>query len=391
MRGWVAILALVGLMAGCGGLGEGLGGSAEDETGGAVGEGIARDAETIELGGALSSVAFGEGSLWITDLGGYACDDTPGGPSSDQTSSASCVEPDEVLLKRVDPETLEVIAAIPLRSPHVKTAFGAGSVWVLSSDRASPSGPSGKVLRIDPEKDRIVGEITTGDSSSIAFGEGSLWVTGSRDGTVSRVDPDTGETVAEIEVSTGGVVSGLAVDERSGTVWVANTGSGPPETFVPPEDYERGFRSTPAEDAKLVRVDAATNRVVAEIPIEATTIEGGARDAAVGGDAVWATSVNGRLIRVDPATNEAVIELPLGDYSFDVEVSEETVWATSEANVRDRDSFTHRLTRVDTATNHVVGSVDIDNLSGLALGAGAAWVTTGNVETGEGTLVRYTL
>lgn len=189
-------------------------------------------------------------------------------------------------------------------------------------------------------------------------------------------------------MSAGGA-SDVAVDERSGTVWAANTASGPPGSFIPPEDYERGVRSEPARDAKLVRVDARTNRVVAEVPIENTAIEGGASSVDVGKDAVWVTSVNGKLFRVDPATNEVVAEVPLGDYSFDVEASEDGVWATSEVDVHSPASYTHRLTRVNPATNGVTSSVEIENVSGLALGDGAVWLTTGNPETGEGELMRY--
>ena len=79
------------------------------------------------------------------------------------------------------------------------------------------------------------------------------------------------------------------------------------------------------------------------------------------------TSVNGNLLRVDPETNEVVAKLLIGDYSFDVEASEETVWATSEVNVNDYATYTHRLTRVDPASGHVADSLDVKNVSGVAL------------------------
>lgn len=391
VRGWVIllVLALTGLAASCGGSEDNSVEPAENNREDAVGEETVQYAETIGLEGVLSSVAFGEGSVWVTDLGDYACDDTPGALPSGQGSSASCASPQEVLLKRIDPETREVLATIGLKASHVEVAaFGAGSVWTLSRDPASPSGSSGEVLRVDPGTNQIVGEIPVSDPGEVAFGEDSLWVTNVRDGTVSRIDPKTREVMAEIKVSAGGA-SDVAVDERSGTVWAANTASGPPGSFIPPEDYERGVRSEPARDAKLVRVDARTNRVVAEVPIENTAIEGGASSVDVGRDTVWVTSVNGKLFRVDPATNEVVAEVPLGDYSFDVEASEDGVWATSEVDVHSPASYTHRLTRVNPATNGVTSSVEIENVSGLALGDGAVWLTTGNPETGEGELMRY--
>ncbi len=33
--------------------------------------------------------------------------------------------------------------------------------------------------------------------------------------------------------------------------------------------------------------------------------------------------------------------------------------------------------------------MEIENVSGLALGNGAVWLTTGDTETGEGELMRY--
>ena len=50
----------------------------------------------------------------------------------------------------------------------------------------------------------------------IVFGEGSIWVANSGDGTVSRIDPASGNVVATIEV--GGNPASVAVGE--GGVWV---------------------------------------------------------------------------------------------------------------------------------------------------------------------------
>ena len=40
-----------------------------------------------------------------------------------------------------------------------------------------------------------------------------------------------------------------------------------------------------------------------------------------------------KLARVDPARNEAVAEFGIGNYSSNVEVSEDAVWATSEVGI----------------------------------------------------------
>lgn len=177
MRGWVIllVLALTGLAAGCGGSEENFVEPAEDNREGTVGEDALQDAETTGLEGILSSAAFGEGSVWVTDLCNYAYDDAPRTLPSGQGSSASFASPQEVLLKRIDPETREVLVTIALEASHVElAAFGEGSVLALSRD---PASPSGEVLRIDPRTNQIVGEILVDDPRDVAFGKNSLWVT----------------------------------------------------------------------------------------------------------------------------------------------------------------------------------------------------------------------
>ena len=340
--------------------------------------------ESTPLGRASTLVGFGEGSLWIADHGDYACDDTPGVASGEDEVRvmAGCVGPEETFLRRIDPGNRETGATVRFEGPNVMgISFGAGSVW-LSLDSYRPAG--GSVAKLNPTTNEIVAEVRVESPSGMDFGHGSLWVA-SRTGTISRINPQSDEVEAEIPVSAGGA-NDVAVDERSGAVWVAVQGAPEEGGALSPEDYERGTRPEPGEDSKLVRIDPGTNQAVAEIPIEENAIEGGTSSVAVGRGAVWVTSVNGKLLRVDPETNRVVARLSIGDYSFDVEASEEAVWTTSEANVNDYAAYTHRLTRVDPGNNRIAGSIDVQNVSGLALDGRSAWATTGNIETGEGSL-----
>jgi len=300
---------------------------------------------------------FGEGSLWATDL------------------------PPKPLLKRLDPRTGAEEEVIPLKgffSNITEVAVGAGSVWVSSGDYYP--GPVGKrlpgdvVFRIDPETNRVVDRIPVDSPCGLAFGHGSVWATSAEHGTVSRIDPETGEVAAEIEVGRGAV--DIAADERSGAVWVAG--------LYLPKDYG-GYDSPEAsEDNKLSRVDPETNRVVAEIPIGAGSPDGGAQSVAVGEGAVWAQSSDGRLFKVDPATNEVVAVVPLGDYSSHLLVSGGAVWATVQV------STATRLVRVAPRTGHVVASEDLGptervGFGRLVAGGGYVWFASG---TGEVTLAR---
>jgi DNA-binding beta-propeller fold protein YncE len=200
--------------------------------------------------------------------------------------------------------------------------------------------------------------------SGLAFGHGSVWVTSAAYGTVSRIDPQTGEVVAKIEVGRGAV--DIAVDESSGAVWVAGLDLS--------EDYVEYDPPKYSEDRKLSRVDPATNRVVAEIPIRAGSPDGGAQSVAVGKSEVWAQSVDGRLFKVNPATNEVAAMVSLGEWSSHLAVFRGAVWATFQAYSA---GTGEQLVRVDPRTEHVVASEDIGPVSRVGYGrlvAGGGYV-----------------
>ena len=345
-------------------------------TGGlSMAEGVVRISETVPLGRPSALLGYGEGSLWVADNGDYSCDDTPGAADSSgggaSASSASCAGPPEAFLRKLDPRTGEVEATIPASGGGQEfrgVAFGAGSVWASSSSYA-PRSDDG-VLRIDPGTGRIVGRVPVDFAAGLGFGQGSVWATSSRDGTVSRIDPETGRVTATIPIGAG-VANDVEVDERSGAVWVASQYSPGNADELSQEDYEKGVRPEPDAGAKLARVDPRTNRVVAEILIEATAIEGGASGVAVGeGGAVWVTSVNGKLLRVDPETDEVAARLKLGDGASDddhaagVEASGEAVWVRATLDY-DKPGWTQHLIRVDPESNRVVDSVEVEDASGL--------------------------
>ncbi len=335
------------------------------------------DSRAFPQDGPVSVAGFGAGSLWVTDLGDYRCDDTPG-------IEGSCSGPKEVSLQRLDPETLKVDATIPLKGTEgVSMAFGAGDAWISYDNYLRPS-KSG-VLRLDTETNEITHRIPVETPSGVAFGGGSLWVTSLEAGTVSRVDPGTNEVAEEIRVSGGGAGE-VAFGE--GAVWVASYGGPNGGQGLSEEDYERGTRPEPLEDAKLVRIDPGSAEVVAQVPVQSRAIEGGASSVAVGDGAVWVTSVNAKLLRIDPETNKVVARMDVGDYSFEVGTGAGAVWVVSEVGVDEPNAYTNRLTRVDPRTNRATGRLDVRGAGGLAFGDDAVWFSTGSIERGEGALIR---
>jgi len=75
------------------------------------------------------------------------------------------------------------------------------------------------VIEIDPTTLRPVDQIRVGaEPTDAAVGLGAIWVTNRGDGTISRIDPVTGDVTDTIEI--GAPVAAVDVDEGSGTLWV---------------------------------------------------------------------------------------------------------------------------------------------------------------------------
>jgi DNA-binding beta-propeller fold protein YncE len=156
-----------------------------------------------------------------------------------------------------------------------------------------------------------------------------------------------------------GMASQTDVAAASGAVWVLN-------------------RSQPSGDAILVRVDPATDRVVARIAIGPAAVRVAAGD---GGVWVLRSSANGSdLVQVDPATNRVARTVPLGNSTRPAMASGEhhllvaggAVWVMNQAGIL----------RVDPGSGQVKTVMGPDRygpLSGLAAAGGSVWAVAGMV------------
>jgi YVTN family beta-propeller protein len=97
------------------------------------------------------------------------------------------------------------------------------------------------------------------------------------------------------------------------------------------------------------------------------------RAIASGEGAVWVASVeDGTIMRIDPATNEVVATIPVsagGDGPWDVVAGEGGVWVTVG-----KQAHPSQVLRIDPATNEVDAHIDVDDAGVLATGLGAVWV-----------------
>ena len=187
-----------------------------------------------------------------------------------------------------------VTADVPVGSSPSSVAAGDGSVWVTNYN-------AGTVSRIDPATHAVKETIpAVSTPSAIAVGAGSVWVANTWSGTVSWINPTVNRVVETIPVGNG--PSGIAVGD--GSVWVANS-----------------------SDGTLTRIDPQTNLVQATIPVG-----NGPNAIAAGAGGVWvANEFSGTVSRIDPATNQAVT-IRVGSRPQGVAVADGLVWVGAQAS-----------------------------------------------------------
>lgn len=245
-------------------------------------------------------------------------------------------------------------------------------------ERAEPLPPAAQLEEAVPDIE--VGERPSG----VAYGDDSVWVANSGDGTVMVIDPVDRQIVETIDV--GGDPDDVAVGV--GAAWVSDSGAGtiarvplpssgePLEPFV----FEVGDPGSThmdvapgadglwvAKDDFVFRVDPATNDVQAITPtVESPT------DIAVGEGAVFVLGES-EVARIDPVSLAAT---PLADVApsanQDMGFNDGYLWiANGDAG---------EVTRVDPNTGEKSAPIFVGgNFSGISVDDDAVWVISGGV------------
>jgi DNA-binding beta-propeller fold protein YncE len=217
-------------------------------------------------------------------------------------------------------------------------AVGAGSAWV-----GIQRGGAGFVVRIDLATNEVVAEIPVQETpwrKRIDATDEAVWV--ASHGVLERIDPDTNTVVASVDLR-GRPISAIAADSTA--VWAV--------AITRPSDEAGEWTGN------LVRVDTATNEAVAEIPL-GPQVAGYEDEVMVGAGSVWVLGVRwfekedaeygSDLIRVDPATNGIVARIPVG--GFHMVMGADEVWVRFIADgVFDTYGERGLWTRVDLRTS----------------------------------------
>ena len=255
-------------------------------------------------------------------------------------------------LVRIDPRTNTIVATIPVGHGEGGVALGEGAVWV-----ANPQ--EGTVSRIDPQTDRVVATITLAPQHAVqalTVSPGAVWVSQFEQDALVRIDPHANHVVATIPNQPG--ITGVSFG--AGSVWTCS--------------HHNPFNG-------LEQLNPQTNQVQAQLSVGGGDGRSCSAVVALAAQTVWATShINGEhdtgLQRIDPVTKTVVATIPVPQaIPFHFAANEQGVWLYSESGVY----------RVDPATNQLVGQLAIPDVFGIAVAAGAVWVSKG-----DGTLLRIT-
>jgi peptide/nickel transport system substrate-binding protein len=275
---------------------------------GRISEGGGGIVSALQVGSIPDAIAFGEGSLWVTET-------TTG------------------RIARIDPKTSLVVDTIGVgRSPNA-VAAGHDTIWVANGNDRS-------VSRVSPLTNEVIDTIEVGNGpSGVAIDEQWVWVTNRLDGTLARIDPQKGEAVAfRVGTTPAGVAAG------AGSVWVSDFDTGAvvrvdPATGgslarIPVGNGPASIAAAEGQvwvvnsrDGTVSRIDPGTNTVAATIFV-------GAEPGVVAvGESVWVTvSSSAEIVRIDPATNGIVRHIPVQSRPRGIAVADGDAWFTARAD-----------------------------------------------------------
>ncbi len=281
-------------------------------------------------------------------------------------------------------ESVEVSAPIAVGTPPLRLAADQDGVWVTSER-------DGTLTKLDPASGDRVWQVSPAgaDPSGVAIGGRWLWATDPAHGKLLRLDPDNGRLLQSIDV--GGAPGPIALG--GGRVWVADE-KGAGVTAVNSESgrvYRRGLppHAAPlrlavgagglwvssASTGAIRRIDLSSLAVGEPIPVGR-----GPAGVAVAGGLVWvANSRSDTVTRVDPS-----IHAPLGDpvevggRPGGIDSGTGLVWVAS--------SLEDTVTRLDIKSGRTVGAaLGVGRRPGaVAVGSTAVWVA----DNGEGAVTR---
>lgn len=239
----------------------------------------------------------------------------------------------------------------------VAAGIAAGVVLLTADESSALAAPEpNSVIEIDPHTNKPVAEVAVGSNpTALAIGQGAVWALNADDQTISRIDP---KTKAQKTFSVGTTPTDLAVGE--GAVWVGNGVVSPTSGFPGPVL------------SSVSRVDPDTFAVLGTEKLPAKGDGGVPGDSlVVGKGAVWAINPDLSISRLDPGSGKIVARIPTSVTEI-AAGPDGVLWGLTQPPEPG-------LVRVSPRSNSVTATIRItsDELSDIAVGDGAVWVSDG--------------
>jgi YVTN family beta-propeller protein len=241
---------------------------------------------------------------------------------------------------RIDPGSLQAVAAVPVGTDPAAVAGGGGLVWVANRR-------DGTVTVVDPGTNRVQETLPASGSwppgqggPGLAFAGGSVWVANARQRQVARVEPGGDPTTIPVDASPVAIAAAPDAD----IVWVVSR--------------------TRSGGGLLTRIDARINQVDLTIPLRHAS---SGLAVTADGRTVWMVTTKDRTLRpFDTRTGDPGKPVKLRLAPDQVAVGDGAVWVTS--------SSSDTVLRIDPATSKPTRIRVGNGPSGIAFGADRVWV-----------------
>ncbi len=198
-------------------------------------------------------------------------------------------------------------------------------------------------------------DIGGGQVLGLAILEDSVWAVSFDEGSISKIDPGTGQVVLTERLGPG-AASVLSAERQ---LWVASYGMGP-------------------AGSKLSRIDPATGKAIADVSTGELCC-----DLAAGAGGIWAIDPRGDLLRVDPERTRILDRFPV---PFDPEVHTNVVFGGGSVWIG---SDGAAVVQVDPRTGNIERTIETGGgppflaKDGLVWGAAPELIWAVDASTGE--------
>jgi DNA-binding beta-propeller fold protein YncE len=239
-----------------------------------------------------------------------------------------------------------VSSPIAIGRPPLRIAAGSQAIWVTSER-------DGTITRLDPDSGRPLGRpLHPGFGvAGVAIGGKWVWVTNSLRGRLLRLDPETGRVLKTIDV--GGRPGPIALG--GGRVWIA-------------DEDGRGVTAVNSEGGRVLRRG---------LPPQTTNLH-----LAFGAHGLWVSiAATGSIRRLDPADFTSGEPIRVGRGPAGLTVADGLVWVAN--------SRSGTVSKVDPATRQLLGDpIEVGgHPGGIDAGTSAVWVAN----AADGTVTKIDL